>query len=59
MVVWSAFPVFILSILAIGPDRDMLSPTIQNPAQLGTVLSLFVLVCALEAGNPSRCKDPV
>jgi hypothetical protein len=59
MLILSAFPVLILSMLAIGPYQDSLSPIVENLAQLGAVLSLFVLVCALEAGSSGRRKDPV
>ena len=58
MLVLSAFPVFVLSTLAMGPYRDNLSPLTENLAQLGAVLSLFVLVCALEAGHSARRQDP-
>jgi len=54
MVIWAAIPVLVLSVLASGPFRDSLPAPFETLAQLAAVLSLFVLVCSLEAGGGSR-----
>ena len=42
------------ALLASGPFRDSLPAAVEALAQLAAVLSLFVLVCSLEAGGGSR-----
>ena len=54
MVIWVAIPVLVLSVLASGPFRDSLPAAVEALAQLAAVLSLFVLVCSLEAGGGSH-----
>jgi hypothetical protein len=54
MVIWVAIPVLALSVLASGPFRDSLPAAVETLAQLAAVLSLFVLVCSIEAGGGSR-----
>jgi hypothetical protein len=54
MVIWAAIPVLVLSVLASGPFRDSIPAAVETLAQLAAVLSLFVLVCSLEAGGGSR-----
>jgi predicted permease len=54
MLVWTALPILILSALACGPFHDSIPAALEPLAQLTTVLSLFVLVCAMEAGGPSK-----
>ena len=54
MMIWAAIPVLVLSVLASGPFRDSLPAAVETLAQLAAVLSLFVLVCSLEAGGGSR-----
>jgi hypothetical protein len=44
-------PVLVLSVLASGPFRDSLPGAVETLAQLAAVLSLFVLVCSLQAGG--------
>jgi hypothetical protein len=55
MLVWTALPILILSALACGPFHDSMPAAVELLAQLAAVLSLFVLVCAVEAGG--RNKD--
>jgi hypothetical protein len=55
MLVWAALPILILSALACGPFHDSMPAAVELLTQLAAVLSLFVLVCALEAGG--RNKD--
>lgn len=52
--VWAALPVLVLAVLASGPFRDSMPAAVETFAQLAAVLSLFVLVCAVEAGGRSR-----
>jgi hypothetical protein len=54
MVIWVAIPVLVLSVLASGPFRDSMSALVEALASLAAVLSLFVLVCSLEAGGGNR-----
>jgi hypothetical protein len=51
MLVWTALPILILSALACGPFHDSIPVAVEPIVQLAAVLSLFVLVCALEAGG--------
>ncbi|MBM6584388.1 hypothetical protein ILT44_29785 [Microvirga sp. BT689] len=55
MLVWAALPVLILSAIACGPFHGSIPAPVELLAQLAAVLSLFVLVCAVEAG--ARSKD--
>lgn len=54
MLVWAALPVLVLAALASGPFRDSLPAAVEMIAQLAAVLSLFILVCALEAGGGNK-----
>jgi hypothetical protein len=54
MLVWTALPILILSALACGPFHDSMPVAVELFAQLAAVLSLFVLVCAAEAGGRSN-----
>jgi predicted permease len=54
MLVWTALPILILSFLACGPFHDSIPAAVEPLAQLAAVLSLFVLVCALEAGGHNK-----
>jgi hypothetical protein len=49
--VWSTLPVLALSALAMGPYRESMPVWVDNLAQLGAVVSMFILVCAFEAGS--------
>ena len=55
MLVWTTLPIAMLSILACGPFHDSIPAAVEPLAQLTAVLSLFVLVCSVEAGG--RNKD--
>jgi predicted permease len=55
MLVWAALPILVFAALASGPFRDNMPAAVEPIAQLAAVLSLFVLVCAVEAGG--RNKD--
>jgi len=55
MLVWAALPILVFAVLASGPFRDSVPAAVEAFAQLATVLSLFILVCAVEAGG--RNKD--
>lgn len=57
MLILSAFPVLVLSVLASGPFRDSVPAFVEAVAQLAAVLALFVLVCSLEAGGGNRGND--
>ena len=54
MVIWAAIPILVLSTLASGPFRDSLPAFVETLASLAAVLSLFILVCSIEAGGGSR-----
>jgi hypothetical protein len=54
MLVWTALPILILSALACGPFHDSIPASVEPLAQLAAVLSLFVMVCAMEAGGRSK-----
>lgn len=55
MLVWTALPILMLSILVCGPFHGSIPAAVEALAQIAAVLSLFVLVCAVEAGG--RNKD--
>jgi predicted permease len=55
MLVWAALPILVFGVLASGPFRDSMPAAVEPFAQLAAVLSLFILVCAVEAGG--RNKD--
>jgi len=54
MVIWAAIPILVLSTLASGPFRDSMPAFVDTLASLAAVLSLFILVCSVEAGGGSR-----
>ena len=54
MVIWAAIPVLVLSALASGLFRDSMPAFVETLASLAAVLSLFILVCSIEAGGGSR-----
>jgi hypothetical protein len=54
MVIWAAIPILVLSVLASGPFRDSMPAFVETLASLAAVLSLFILVCSIEAGGGSR-----
>jgi len=54
MFVWAALPVLVLAALASGPFRDNMPAAVEMFAQLAAVLSLFILVCAVEAGGGNK-----
>ena len=54
MLVWTALSILILSVLACSPFHDSTPAAVEPLAQLAAVLSLFVLVCAAEAGGRSK-----
>jgi len=57
MVIWAAIPVLVLSVLASGPFRDSMPALVETLASLAAVLSLFILVCSIEAGGGSRSSS--
>jgi hypothetical protein len=54
MLVWAALPILVLATLASGSFRDSLPTAVEMIAQLAAVLSLFILVCAVEAGGGNK-----
>ena len=54
MFVWAALPVLVLATLASGPFRDNVPAAVEMFAQLAAVLSIFILVCAVEAGGGNK-----
>ncbi|WP_165820408.1 hypothetical protein [Microvirga sp. KLBC 81] len=54
MLISAAIPILVLSVLASGPFRDSMPVFIATLAPLAAVLSLFILICALEAGGGNR-----
>ena len=54
MVIWAAIPILVLSTLASGPFRDSMRAFVDTLASLAATLSLFILVCSVEAGGGSR-----
>jgi predicted permease len=55
MLVWATLPILVFAVLASGPFRDSMPAAVESFVQLAAVLSLFILVCAVEAGG--RNKD--
>lgn len=55
MLVWIALPILMLSVLACGPFHNSVPAAVEPLAQIAAILSLFVVVCAVEAGG--RNKD--
>ena len=57
MLVWSAsaLSTLVFAVLASGPFRGSMPAAVEAFAQLAAVFSLFILVCAVEAGG--RDKD--
>ena len=55
MLVWAALSTLVFAVLASGPFSDSMPAVVEPFAQLAAVLSLFILVCAVEAGG--RNKD--
>jgi len=53
--VWTTLLILMLSFLACGPFHDSIPAAVEPLAELTAVLSLFVLVCAVEDGG--RNKD--
>jgi hypothetical protein len=51
MLIWSVIPVLVLSTLASGPFRESMPLFVEDIAQLAAVLSLFILVCCIEASG--------
>jgi hypothetical protein len=51
VLVWTALPILMLSLLVCGPFHGSIPAVVEPLAQIAAVLSLFVLVCALEAGG--------
>jgi len=58
MAIWATIPVLVLSVLASGPFRDSMPTAVETLAPLVAALSLFVLVCSLEAGGGNRDSRP-
>jgi hypothetical protein len=58
MAIWAAIPVLVLSVLVSGPFRDSMPAAVETLAPLVAALSLFVLVCSLEAGGGNRDSRP-
>jgi predicted permease len=54
MLVWAALPVLVFAGLASGPFRDSIPAAVETFAQVAAVLSLFILVCAVEAGGKNQ-----
>jgi hypothetical protein len=55
MLVWAALSTLVFAVLASGPFRDSMPAAVEPFTQMAAVLSLFILVCAVEAGG--RNKD--
>jgi predicted permease len=56
MLIWAVLPILVFAVLASGPFRDSIPAAAEPFAQLAAVLSLFVLVCAVEAGGQNQDK---
>jgi hypothetical protein len=46
-----------LSVLVCGPFHGSISAVVEALAQIAAVLSIFVLVCAVEAGGHNNDSD--
>jgi hypothetical protein len=55
MLVWAALLILVFAVLASGPLRATMPAAVEPFAHLAAVLSVFILVCAVEAGG--RNKD--
>jgi hypothetical protein len=59
MLVWATAVAFLLSVIAIGPLRELSPDWLQSGAELVAVISLFALVCLLESsGNNTDRSHP-
>jgi hypothetical protein len=59
MLVWSTVVAFLLSLMAVGPLREMSPSWLLSGAEFLAVISLFALVCLLESsGNTSDHSNP-
>jgi hypothetical protein len=59
MLVWSTIVAFLLSLVAVGPLREISPSWLLSGAEFMAVISLFALVCLLESsGNSSDRSNP-
>ena len=58
MVIWAAIPILVLSTLASGPFRDSMPAFVDTLASLAAMLSLFILVCSVEALAATAVNNP-
>ncbi|SCY99077.1 hypothetical protein [Microvirga guangxiensis] len=59
MLMWATVVAFLLSLMAVGPLREIAPSWLQTGAELVAVISLFALVCLMESsGSNTDCSKP-
>ena len=59
MLVWSTVVAFLLSLVAVGPLREIAPSWLLSGAEFLAVISLFALVCLMESsGNNNDRSNP-
>jgi hypothetical protein len=59
MLVWSTVVTFLISLVAVGPLREISPSWLQSGAEFLAVISVFALVCLLESsGSNTERSNP-
>ena len=57
MLMWATALAFLLSLVAVGPLREISPSWLQSGAELVAVISLFALVCLLESSGSNTGRS--
>jgi hypothetical protein len=57
MLVWGTVVAFLLSLVAIGPLREVSPEWLQTGAEFLAVISIFALVCLLESSGSNNDRS--
>ncbi len=57
MLMWAIALAFLLSLVAVGPLREISPSWLQSGAELVAVISLFALVCLLESSGSNTDRS--
>ncbi|MBB4039941.1 hypothetical protein GGR34_001588 [Microvirga flocculans] len=57
MLIWTTAVAFLLSLVAVGPLRELSPSWLQTGAELVAVISLFALVCLLESSGSNTDRS--
>ena len=57
MLIWATAAAFLLSLVAVGPLREIAPSWLQTGAELVAVISLFTLVCLLESSRSNTDRS--